>query len=61
MLYRLNDDGDVIQVCYSNQTRDSFMSLQLEDVEPMIKALRLFDDLMYDEANLFRIKLSAGQ
>ena len=41
---------------YSNQTRDSFLNIPIERVDPFLRALRKFDDLMYQNHITFKLK-----
>ena len=57
--YRLDGNGDVDRISYSNQVRDSFMTtLAPEKVKPFYKALLLMNKLLYD--NAINYKLNAG-
>ena len=57
--YRLDGNGDVDRISYSNQVRDSFMTtLAPEKVKPFYKALLLMNKLLYDNAITY--KLNAG-
>ena len=58
--YRLDGNGDVDRISYSNQVRDSFMTtLAPEKVKPFYKALLLMNKLLYD--NAINYKLNAGK
>ena len=56
---RLDLEGKVMRTHYSNQTRDSFLNIPIERVDPFLRALRKFDDLMYQ--NHITFKLKAGE
>ena len=57
--YRLDGNGDVDRISYSNQVRDSFMTtLAPEKVKPFYKALLLMNKLLYD--NAINYKLNSG-
>ncbi len=56
--FSLDLEGKVTRTHYSNQTRDSFLNIPIERVDPFIRALRKFDDLMYQ--NHITFKLQAG-
>ena len=58
--YRLDGNGDVDRISYSNQVRDSFMTtLAPEKVKPFYKALLLMNKWLYD--NAINYKLNAGK
>ena len=57
----VNANGELEQVKSSNQSRDSMLNVPLEHVYPLYKALRLFDDTLYDPANIIRFKLEEGK
>ena len=57
--YRLDGNGDVDRISYSNQVRDSFMTtLAPEKVKPFYRALLLMNKLLYD--NAINYKLNSG-
>lgn len=57
---RVSAEGEVWQINYNNQARDSFLSLPPEEVHDYYKALKKFDELLYHERNLVRLKLQPG-
>jgi len=59
-LHRVSAEGEVWQINYNNQARDSFLSLPPEEVHDYYKALKKFDELLYHERNLVRLKLQPG-
>ena len=62
--YRLDGNGDVDRISYSNQVRDSFMTtLAPEKVKPFYKALLLMNKLLYDNAINYKLNsdMSATQ
>jgi hypothetical protein len=60
-LFRLNDDGDVTTVRYSNEVRDSFTTGYTDDVINYYKALKLFDSLAHHPNNRIVYKLKEGK
>ena len=60
LLIRLDENGEINRISYSNQVRDSFMTtLAPEDVKQFYKALLLMDKLLYE--NVLHYKLNAGK
>ena len=58
LLYRRDVEGNVVAIQCANQTRDSYMKQPVDQVEPMIRALRKLDDILYE--NHIRIKMEEG-
>ena len=56
---KTDGEGDVVEIVYSDAIRDSLQTMKLERVEPWYRALRLFHDLMMQEA--CTVRLDAGQ
>ena len=50
--------GNVVSIQCSNQCRDSYMKLPVDQVEPMIRALRKLDDTLYE--NHITVKMEEG-
>ena len=50
--------GNVVAIQCSNQTRDNYMKLPVDQVEPMIRALRKLDDTLYE--NHINVKMEEG-
>ena len=55
---RRDVEGNVVAIQCANQTRDSYMKQPVDQVEPMIRALRKLDDILYE--NHIRIKMEEG-
>ena len=56
---RLDENGNINRISYSQQVRDSFMTtLPPENVKAFYKALTLMDKLLYE--NVLHYKLNAG-
>ena len=56
---RLDENGEINRISYSNQVRDSFMTTVAPDnVKQFYKALLLMDKLLYE--NVLHYKLNAG-
>ena len=50
--------GNVVSIQCSHQCRDSYMKLPVDQVEPMIRALRKLDDTLYE--NHITVKMEEG-
>ena len=50
--------GNIVSIQCSNQCRDSYMKLPVDQVEPMIRALRKLDDTLYE--NHITVKMEEG-
>ncbi len=59
--YRLNQEGSVERIVYNNPVRDTFLTVQMEKVNALYKALCLFDALLYNPENHVRMKLNPGK
>ena len=57
---RLNSSGEVERIIDNNPVRDTFLTVPVEKVQPLYKALRLFDSLLYDPSNMVKFKLKPG-
>ena len=60
LFLRLDDEGTIQSVNYNNQMRSQFLNLPLNEVQPLYNALKLFDDLCYDNEYLINLKLKPG-
>ena len=60
LFLRLDDEGTIQSVSYNNQMRSQFLNLPLDKVQPLYNALKLFDDLCYDDEYLINLKLKPG-
>ena len=58
--FRLNIGGEVERIIYNNPVRDTFLTVPVDKVQSLYKALRLFDSLLYDPANMVKFKLKPG-
>ena len=56
----LDEGGTIQSLNYNNQMRSQFLNLPLEKVQPLYDALKLFNDLAYDDAYLINLKLQPG-
>lgn len=54
--YSLDFDGNVNRIKYSVPQRDSFFSIDPEKVYEWYAALKIFVDLLYDEAIYFKME-----
>jgi len=64
MIYRLNERGEVVQISFSNHSRDREQTccrLTLDEVDSFYRALKAFYDLLYAPDNLIEYKLSEGR
>ncbi len=58
---RLNDEGEVSQIIYSNHSRDSYCNLPLDEVPKLYEALKKMDDLFRDPSNEFEYTMQDGK
>ena len=58
LCFRRDIEGNIVAIQCANQTRDSYMKQPVDQVEPMIRALRKLDDILYE--NHIRIKMEEG-
>ncbi|XP_074649435.1 gamma-butyrobetaine dioxygenase-like [Tubulanus polymorphus] len=54
-------EGKVKGVCFNNQSRDSYLNLPIEDVQPLYDALKLLENIMYDPQNIVNHTLKPGE
>ena len=59
-IFRLDEDGEVSTVRYSNEVRDSYMTGPVDHVLNYYKSLKLFDRLAHDPKNMIVYKLKEG-
>lgn len=52
--FSLDYEGNVSRIMHSIPQRDSFFSIDAEKVDEWYKSLKLFVDLLYDEAVYFK-------
>jgi gamma-butyrobetaine dioxygenase len=57
---KLDEAGEVIQIHYSTRSRDTFMHLSIDEVEPMYHALKQFASLLFDPNNVVEMQLKTG-
>ena len=55
----MDAEGQVTRITYNNQTRDSLFPVPVEQVKPWYRAIKLFDDLLYEHA--VTVKLQPGE
>ena len=60
LIFRLDDEGTVQSVNYNNQMRSQFLNIPVDKVQQLYNALKLFDDLCYDNEYLINLKLKPG-
>ena len=60
LIFRLDDEGAVQSVNYNNQMRSQFLNIPVDKVQQLYNALKLFDDLCYDNEYLINLKLKPG-
>lgn len=60
-IIKLDRDGVIREAYYSNQMRDSILSLPLEQVRPLYASLKLFLEQCYDPENLHVHKMEPGE
>ena len=58
--FRLNDNGEIDQINYNNQIRDTIQNLPADQVVQVYKAMKAYDDLLYHEKNAITYKLKPG-
>ena len=58
--HRLDHEGDVFRVTYSNQCRDSYQRVTPKEAEQFLRALHEFDSIMYREENIIKMKPEPG-
>ncbi|KAJ8394931.1 hypothetical protein AAFF_G00040540 [Aldrovandia affinis] len=56
----VNCDGEVVRINYNNATRDSFLDIPLEQVQPFYSSLRAFVDLMCQPENIITYRMEPG-
>ena len=60
LTFRLDENGEINRISYSNQVRDSYMTtLAPENVKKFYKALLLMDKLLYE--NVLTYKMNSGK
>ncbi|XP_054764728.2 gamma-butyrobetaine dioxygenase-like [Lytechinus pictus] len=59
-IIRLDDDGEPIQISYSNHSRTSILRMPPKEVALFYRAMKLFTDLLYHENNMYTYKMEAG-
>ena len=59
--FSLDKNGEIVEINYSNQIRDTEMNLPLDKVIPLFEAMKAFDDLLNDERNCITYKLNPGK
>ena len=57
----LSHDGEPERINYNNQVRDYYLTLPAEAVTSLYKAMKAYDDLLYDRGSLVDIKLNDGK
>ena len=57
---RLDHEGDLFKVMYSNQCRDSYQRVTPKQAEKFLRALHQFDTLLYRKGNIIEIKPEPG-
>ena len=61
MMLSLDSEGNVQSINYNNQMRSQFLNVPLGKVQPLYNALKLFNDISYDDENLINLKLQPGK
>ena len=56
----MDDEGIIQSLNYNNQMRSQFLNLPIEKIQPLYNALKLFDDICYDNEYLINLKLKPG-
>ena len=61
IIFRLNNLGEVQRITYNVQARDYYLMLPPEQVKTVYKAMKVFDDLLYEKDAVVNIKLNDGE
>ena len=61
IIFSLDSEGNVQSINYNNQMRSQFLNVPLGKVQPLYNALKLFNDISYDDENLINLKLQPGK
>ena len=59
-LCRLDKSGNPCKINFSNASRDSFLSIPFDDVQPFYDALCKMEEILTDKANAVVYKLNEG-
>lgn len=55
-IIRLNNDREVVRISVNNQVRDSFLDLKADKVTSFYKAMKLMNDVLYENAINFKME-----
>ena len=58
---RLDGDGNVDKITFSNHGRDSVLQVPLELVTPLYRAMKAYTDILYEPDNHINYKLADGR
>ena len=61
IFFSLDDEGIIQSLNYNNQMRSQFLNLPIDKIQPLYNALKLFDDICYDNEYLINLKLKPGK
>ncbi len=61
LVLRLDQDGELFRINYSDEVRDSHLSQPLDVAKKIYKALKLFNSLIYHRDNMFVYKMKEGK
>ena len=53
----MDGKGIIQSLNYNNQMRSQFLNLPIDKIQPLYNALKLFDDICYDNEYLINLKL----
>ena len=56
---RLGEEGQIQKISYNNQVRDSIQNMPAEKVNHFYKAMKIYNDLLYE--NDILLKLEPGE
>ena len=59
--FRHDEKGKLECITFSNHGRDSYLNLPVEQIKPFYRALKTYNDLLYDPENVVQIKLKEGK
>jgi len=60
LVFELDPNGKLENINFSHQTRDSYMDLEIEEVQKMYTAIKKFNDILYSRENLIHVQLQSG-
>ena len=60
-IFSINEQGEIYQINYNNQVRETELNIPLEKVIPYFQALKAFDNQLYHPRNAVQHKLKPGE